>query len=98
MCALGTRDYGGHFRILLATHTKTAEEKKIKRQIGCRCSLDPTLLWLWYRPAAVALLWPLAGEPPFAAGAALKQTNKKTTEEKKLVREASKENFIRLDF
>ena len=38
-------------------HTlKLLRKKKIKRQIGCRCSLDPSLLWLWYRPAAVALL------------------------------------------
>ena len=36
-------------------------------------SLDPVLLWLWYRPAAVAPIGPLAWEPPYAAGAALKK-------------------------
>ena len=33
---------------------------------------DPALLWLWCRPAAVAPIRPLAWEPPYAAGAALK--------------------------
>ena len=28
--------------------------------IGHRCSSDPELLWLWCRPAAVALIQPLA--------------------------------------
>ena len=28
--------------------------------IGCKCGLDPELLWLWCRLAAVALIWPLA--------------------------------------
>ena len=31
---------------------------------------DPTLLWLWCRPAATAPIQPLAWEPPYAAGAA----------------------------
>ena len=31
---------------------------------------DPTLLWLWRRPAARAPIRPLAWEPPYAAGAA----------------------------
>ena len=34
---------------------------------------DPTLLWLWRRPAAVALSQPLAWERQYAAGAALKK-------------------------
>ena len=33
---------------------------------------DPTLLWLWYRLAAVALILSLAWELPYAAGVALK--------------------------
>ena len=33
---------------------------------------DPELLWLWYRPAAVAPIQPIAWEPPCAVGAALK--------------------------
>ena len=38
--------------------------------VGCRRSWDPTLLWLWCRPAAMALMRPLAWEPPYTAGAA----------------------------
>ena len=41
---------------------------------------DPALLWLWRRPAATAPIRPLAWEPPYAAGAALKkQTNKNSS-------------------
>ena len=41
---------------------------------------DPALLWLWYRPAAIAPISPLAWEPLHAVGAALKgqKTNKQT--------------------
>ena len=34
--------------------------------VGCRRGLDPMLLWLWCRPEAVALIGPLAWEPPYA--------------------------------
>ena len=40
--------------------------------VGRSHSSDLVLLWLWCRPAAVALIGPLAWEPPYAAGAALK--------------------------
>ena len=42
---------------------------------------DPTLLWLWCRPAAIALIRPLAWEPPCALGAALERQKKKKKEE-----------------
>ena len=42
---------------------------------------DLALLWLWCRPAATALIGPLAWEPPHAAGAALKR--QKTKDKKK---------------
>ena len=45
--------------------------------VGRRYSLDLELLWLWHRPAATALTRPLAWEPPYAAGAALKRPKKK---------------------
>ena len=53
--------------------------------VGCRHGLDLALLWLWCRLAAVALIRPLAWEPPCAAGVALKRqkTKKKKKEEKK---------------
>ena len=40
--------------------------------VGGRCRLDPMFLCPWHRPAAVALIWPLVWEPPYAARAALK--------------------------
>ena len=33
---------------------------------------DPALPWLWYRPAAVALIQPLAWELPYSPSVALK--------------------------
>ena len=42
--------------------------------VGCRCGLDPVLLWLWRRPAAVAPIGPQTWESPFAAGVALEKT------------------------
>ena len=36
------------------------------------------MLWLWLRTAAVAPIEPLAWEPPYAAGAALKREKKKS--------------------
>ena len=45
---------------------------------GCRRSSDLVLLGLWSRPAAVALIRPLAWEPPRAVGVALnRQKDKK---------------------
>jgi len=38
----------------------------MSRGVGCRCGLDPALLWLWCRLAATALIRPLAWEPPYA--------------------------------
>ena len=41
--------------------------------VGRRRGLDPVLLWLWCRLAAVAPIGPLAWEPPYAAGTALEK-------------------------
>ena len=43
--------------------------------IGHRHVSDMALLWLWHRPAATALNRPLAWEPPYAMGVALKSKN-----------------------
>ena len=52
--------------------------------VGLRLGLDLVLLWLWCRQAAVAPIRPLAWEPPYAAGEALrKQKKKKKKKEKK---------------
>ena len=41
-----------------------------------RYSLDPVLLWLRRRPAAVAQIGPLAWEPPCAVGATLEKAKR----------------------
>ena len=45
--------------------------------VGCRHSLDLTLLWLWRRPVATAPIQALAWELLYAIGAALKRPKKK---------------------
>ena len=38
--------------------------------VGCKHGSDPTLLWLWCRPVAMAPIRPLAWESPCAMEAA----------------------------
>ena len=53
--------------------------------VGHRRGSDPTLLSLWRRPVSTALIRPLAWEPPYAAGAALKdKKTKKFLKEKRM--------------
>ena len=54
--------------------------------VGHRCGSDPALLWLWYRLAGAAPVQPLAWEPPYVMGVALKKqkTNKQTTKKKQV--------------
>ena len=40
--------------------------------VGHRHSSDMALLWLWHRPVATAPIRPLAWEPSYAMGLALK--------------------------
>ena len=49
--------------------------------VGCRCGLDPLLLWLWCRLAATASIQPLAWEPPYAGNSSPEK--KKGRKEKK---------------
>ena len=56
--------------------------------VGCRCGLDPKLLWLWRVPVATALIQPLAWEPPCAAGAALEEAKRQKKKKKKKERNA----------
>ena len=44
--------------------------------VGHRRASDPVLRWLWHRLAAIAPIWPLAREPPYATGAPLKKKKK----------------------
>ena len=41
--------------------------------VGSRHGSDPAWLWLWHGPAATALIRPLAWEPPYTVGVALKR-------------------------
>ena len=50
--------------------------------VGRRLGSDSTLLWLWRRQVAIALIQALAWEPPYAAGAVLKIKKKKREKEK----------------
>ena len=47
--------------------------------VGCGCGSDPTLLWLWRRPAAMAPIGPLAWEPPYTVGVALEKAKRQKT-------------------
>ena len=51
--------------------------------VGCRRGMDPTLLWLCHRLAAVAPTGPLAWEPLHAIDVALKSKRKKEKEKEK---------------
>ena len=44
--------------------------------VGHRCGWDLTLLWLWHRQVATALIGPLAWESPYAARVALEKRQK----------------------
>ena len=54
---------------------------------GHRHGLDPMLLWLWHRLAAVAPTGPLPWESPYPSGAALKSRKFKKKLIKKIKRE-----------
>ena len=45
--------------------------------VGLGHASDPTLQWLWCRPAAVALFGPLVWELLYAMGATIKRKKKK---------------------
>ena len=51
--------------------------------VGHRHSSD--LAWLWLRLGAIAPIGPLAWEPPYAVGEALKRQKKKKKKEKSYV-------------
>ena len=50
--------------------------------VGHRCNLDLALLWLWCRPMVTAQIQPLACEPPYATGTALKRFKQKNKKQK----------------
>ena len=48
--------------------------------VGHRCGWDPELLWLWCRPAAAALIRPVAQELPYAMDTVVKKERKQNKE------------------
>ena len=56
--------------------------------VGCRHGLD--LAWLWL--AAIASIQPLAGEPPYAMGVALKRQKKKKKKSSRLYLEITQKH------
>ena len=50
--------------------------------VGRRLGLDRAWLWLWYRPAATALIRPLAWEPPYAVRAAQEMAKRQKKKKK----------------
>ena len=66
--------------------------------VGHRHGLDLALLWLWCRPAAVAPIRPLAWEPSYAEGVALKRQKKKKKKIEQLIRVSGLSLMIKLIF
>ena len=69
--------------IMGSSHHSTAETNPTRNHkvVGSIPGLDQwvkdlVLVWLWCRLAAIALNGPLAWEPPYAMGVALKSKNK----------------------
>ena len=54
--------------------------------VGQRHGSDPSLLWLWSRPAATAVIRPLAWEPPYAVGVALEKAKRPKKKKKKEIK------------
>ena len=53
--------------------------------VGRRHGSDLAVLWVWCKPAATAPIRPLAWEPPYATGSALKRQKKKERKERERV-------------
>ena len=51
---------------------------------GHRHNSELALLWLWFRPAAVAPIGPLVWDPPYDVGVALKRPKKKRKEKERI--------------
>ena len=49
----------------------------VRSHVAARCGSDPSLLWLWHKPAAATPFRPLSWELPHATGAAVKRKKNK---------------------
>ena len=58
--------------VVISGRDDAREEQCGRRYVtGHTCGSDPVVLWLWYRPIAVAPIQPLAQELLYAVGAAM---------------------------
>ena len=62
---------------LISDLSQWVKDLALLKAAGHRYSLDQAFLWLWYRPAAAALIQPLSWECPYATGAAIIKRKKK---------------------
>ena len=58
----------------------------VSYSVDCRRGSKLALMWLWHRPVATALILPLAWEPPYAVGTALKRQKTKTNKKQRIIR------------
>ena len=59
-----------------------------------RRGLDPMLLWLWYKLAAIAPIQPLAWELSYSTGMVLNRQKEKKRKKKKKKRKKEKEKEV----
>ena len=52
------------------------------------------MLWLWCRPAAIALIRPLDWEPPYAMAVGLEKAKRKKERREERKKEREKENSV----
>ena len=52
---------------------------------GRRQGSDLALLWLWYRPVAIARIRPLAWEPPYAMGTVVEKEKSQKKKKKSCI-------------
>ena len=80
------------------SNTSSLELYKIRKIIKMKMKmwLRSHLLWLWYRPAAIAPIRPLAWEFPFATSAALKSKKKKKKRKKMKITHNFRDNCFDL--
>ena len=75
VCEVQSRALLGGFKnpVLLQAAAWVEDVAQIWYCCGCGIAVAMVLLWLWHRPAAAAMIRPLAWELPYAVGVALKK-------------------------
>ena len=66
--------------------------------VSHRHGSDLAFLWLWHRQVAVAPVGPLAWEPPYATGTALKRKKDKTKKKKKNQKQQTNKTHTQMNY